>query len=674
MVKYIGRGSLLVAFLIAVCIFSLRDYQNDIKKGIDLQGGTELLYEIPTDLIPIAQQGSIAEDVKAVIARRFDAFGLKEISVSVSGRNQLLIQLPGSDDEGLERLKRQIEKSGELSFHLVADASQQTPERIASIESEMKIRESQIRAFNRDQQLPEAQRAGLELPTELDQIVCVGRLTPEQERAGTVPAKTVIENSAGLRVAGSYISGSGPATDNFGNPAVAFNFAGAGATAFANLTGTYKGRLLAIILDGVSMSIATINAQIFDRGILEGDFTNDEVSDIVTILRAGSLPAKPQLVNQQTIGALLGRESVERGTQAMLFGLVLVVLFMLFYYRAAGLVADFSLCLNLLLLLSALVIFRNTLTFPGMAGLLLTVGMAVDANILIFERIREERLRGRGLAQAIQGGFQRAFWTIFDANLTTLITAFILFQFGTGAVKGFAMVLSIGILASFFTSLYVSRLLLSILVRANLVKDLSMLRVVRNPKIDFMATRSVARVVSVILILLGVGTLFFRGSETLGIDFTGGARMIVNLKESRSEVEIREAISSLETSEGNALFADVQVQTLGSSEEFDGEVVASQFSVRTRHVGGRGAEGGSVTETFKRAVENALGEQGLGILAPNSYTHFRIDRGGGGDSISARVHFIRDLSGDQEALTASEVQQILADQNFPVASVEDAPP
>lgn len=671
MVKNIGYGFALVAVLIGICLFSLRDYQNDIKKGIDLQGGTELLYRIPTDLIPLAQQESIAEDVKAVIARRFDAFGVKEISLSVSGRNHLLIQLPGADNEELERLKQQIEKSGELSFHLVADASQETPERIAAIEAATAVRENQIRAYNRDQELPSDQRAGLEMPAELDQLVCVSRLNPEQEAAGVSPQKRVIENSPGLKVAGSYITDSGPTFDENAKPAVAFTFGGAGATAFSNLTGDYKGRFLAIVLDGVSMSIASINNQINDRGILQGEFTNDEVADIVTILRAGSLPAKPELVNQRTVGALLGRESVERGTQAMMVGLLLVIIFMFLYYRAAGMVADFSLSMNLVLLLAALVIFRNTLTFPGMAGLLLTVGMAVDANILIFERIREERLRGRGLSQAIQGGFQRAFWTIFDANLTTLITAFVLFQFGTGAVKGFAVVLSIGILASFFTSLYVSRLFLTMMVRQNMVKDLTMMRIVKDPSFDFMSTRGVARFISAVLIVLGIGTLTARGSETLGIDFTGGARMIVQLNEFRSEGEVREAVSSMKADSGEALFADVQVQTLGVTRVDEGNTVATEFSIRTRHVGSSGPDGESVTETFKRAVEQSLGSLGLDILAPDAYTNFSIDRSEGGDSFRADVHLVEGL-GDarEEGLTPSKVEKILAEQNYPVAVVE----
>ncbi|NRA75306.1 MAG: protein translocase subunit SecD, partial [Planctomycetes bacterium] len=571
MIQNVGRGFFLVALLIAACVYSLQDYQQDIKKGIDLEGGTELLYTIPTELIPAEQRSSVASDVKDVISRRFDSYGLKEISVAISGNNGLLIQLPGFDNDELERLKGQIERAGELNIHLVSTAEYKTTAVIAEIEAKMVERERALVAYN---MMSAQQRALQDSPADLDRIVVYRPSTVDGLRG----APEVVENGKGLRVSGSYIQEASPTTDQTGGPAVGFTFGGAGSTLFANLTGENINRSLAIVLDGVAMSVATINDQIVGRGTISGNFTTEQVEDIVTILRAGSLPAKPKLESQQTVGAVLGKESIDRGTQAMVIGFLLVISFMLLYYRGAGLVANFSLLFNLLLVLTLLVIFRNTLTFPGMAGLLLTVGMAVDANILIFERIREELDRGKALPAAFQAGFQRAFWTIFDANLTTLLTAFVLFQFGTGAVKGFAVVLSIGIITSFFSSIYVSRLILTAMIRRNIIKKFSMVRLISKPNINFMSMRGVTRVISIVFLVLGVSFLFWRGSESLGIDFTGGTKLSVNLVRPTTERELRDLVADLPgTGDGTLKFEDLQVQSLGST----GTVDSSRYALKT---------------------------------------------------------------------------------------------
>ncbi len=660
MIQNIGRGFFLVALLIAVCVYSLRDYQNDIKKGIDLEGGTELLYSIPTEMIPVEQRASVASDVKDVISRRFDSYGLKEISVAISGNNGLLIQLPGFDNDELERLKGQIERAGELNIHLVSAAEYSTTIVITEIEAKMVEREQALVAYNT---LSSAQRALQDPPTELDRIVVYRSSTVDGLRG--VPV--VVENGKGLRVSGSYIQEASRTNDQTGGPAVGFTFGGAGSTLFANLTGENINRSLAIVLDGVAMSVATINDQIVGRGTISGNFTTEEVDDIVTILRAGSLPAKPKLESQQTVGAVLGKESIDRGTQAMAIGFLLVIVFMMLYYRAPGLVANFSLVFNLLLVLTLLVIFRNTLTFPGMAGLLLTIGMAVDANILIFERIREELDRGKALPAAFQAGFQRAFWTIFDANLTTLVTAFVLFQFGTGAVKGFAVVLSIGIITSFFSTIYVSRLILTALIRYNIIKKFSMVRLISRPNVNFMAMRGVTRILSILFVLFGLTFLIWRGSESLGIDFTGGTKLSVNLVRPTTERELRDLVADLPPNEdGSRRFEDLQVQSIGST----GVVDSSRYALKTRTLG----KGAAETEAFKEAVEEVL--TAAGLLAPNAITSTRIDsvedEAGAGTTFVfvSHLHIIKGIGVDQDAgLTASMVEEVLRGTGYPVAGV-----
>jgi len=661
------RGYFLLALLIAGCIYSLGDYQTSIKKGIDLEGGSELLYEIPLENVPASQRSSVASDVKDVISARFDSFGLKEISVAISGNNRLLIQLPGSDNDALERLKGQIERAGQLNIHLVSAAEYSSPTVVAEIEADMTRRKQAMMAYN---SLPVDQQDPLLVPKELDRIVTYRK--PDQN--GNRGQAVVVENGPENRVSGSFIQSASSGFDQTSAPAVNFTFGGAGSTLFGNLTQNV-GSSLAIVLDGVAVSVATINEPIYSRGQISGSFTRAEVDDIVTLLRAGSLPTKPVLKSQQTVGSVLGKESVDRGTQAMIYGFLLVVVFMLLYYRAAGLVAILSLFFNLMLVLTLLVIFRNTLTFPGMAGMLLTVGMAVDANILIFERIREERDRGKQLPAAFKAGFQRAFWTIFDANLTTLITAFVLFQFGTGPVKGFAVVLSIGIFTSFFCSIFVSRLLLSSMIDIGVIKELKMGRLVSKTSIDFMSMRGVARVLSIILVLGGLFALIYRGSDAMGIDFTGGTKLVVNLTQPTSEGELRNTFKGLSAGDGAGQFEDLQMQSLydqGQSAEGD---LATRYSLKTKTLG----SGTEETEAFKDEVESVLKEKDL--LAPNAIENVRVldqvDEADETDVVGAakKYVFVADLNamrgeGD-EGVTASKVEEAILATGFPVAAVTE---
>lgn len=661
------RGYILLALLIAGCIYSLGDYQTSIKKGIDLEGGSELLYEIPLENVPASQRSSVASDVKDVISARFDSFGLKEISVAISGNNRLLIQLPGSDNDALERLKGQIERAGQLNIHLVSAAEYSSPTVVAEIEADMTRRKQAMMAYN---SLPVDQQDPQLVPAELDRIVTYRKPDENGNRGEAV----VVENGPENRVSGSFIQSASSGFDQTSAPAVNFTFGGAGSTLFGNLTQNV-GSSLAIVLDGVAVSVATINEPIYSRGQISGSFTRAEVDDIVTLLRAGSLPTKPVLKSQQTVGSVLGKESVDRGIQAMIYGFLLVVVFMLLYYRAAGLVANLSLFFNLMLVLTLLVIFRNTLTFPGMAGMMLTVGMAVDANILIFERIREERDRGKQLPAAFKAGFQRAFWTIFDANLTTLITAFVLFQFGTGPVKGFAVVLSIGIFTSFFCSIFVSRLLLSSMIDAGVIKELKMGRLVSKTSIDFMSMRGVARILSIILVLGGLFALIYRGSDAMGIDFTGGTKLVVNLTQPTSEGELRNTFKGLATGDGANQFEDLQMQSLHDQGQSAGSDLATRYSLKTKTLG----SGTEETEAFKNEVQSVLAEKGL--LAPNAIENGRVldqvDEAAETDVVGAakKYVFAADLNalrgeGD-EGVTASKVEEAILATGFPVAAVTE---
>jgi preprotein translocase subunit SecD len=248
-------------------------------------------------------------------------------------------------------------------------------------------------------------------------------------------------------------------------PAVSFELNSEGARIFKAYTSKHVGTRLAIVLDGKVQSAPTIRSAIGARGQITGQFSYQEARDLSIVLRAGALPAPVKIIEETTVGPSLGKESIEKGIKAGVAGLILVILFMVVYYRLSGVIADLALLMNVCILWASLALLGATLTLPGIAGFILTIGMAVDANVIIFERIREELRKGRNLFSAVEAGFSRAWGTIIDANVTTLIAAAVLFQFGTGPIKGFAVTLSLGILSSMFTAVFVTKVLLDVIVK-----------------------------------------------------------------------------------------------------------------------------------------------------------------------------------------------------------------
>ncbi len=244
-----------------------------------------------------------------------------------------------------------------------------------------------------------------------------------------------------------------------------------GARRFYKTTSENIGKPLSVVLDNKIQVVATIEDRISDSGIIRGQYTIEEAEDIALVLRAGALPATIKYLEERTIGPSLGADSIRKGFTAMAIAMILILIFMAFYYRFSGFNAIAALILNILILLGALSYFKATLTLPGIAGIILTIGMAVDANVLVFERIREELRAGKNVLSSIASGFSRAFRTILDANVTTIIAAIFLFQFGTGPVKGFAVTLIIGITASMFTAVFVSHLIFDIVLAKRKRRD-----------------------------------------------------------------------------------------------------------------------------------------------------------------------------------------------------------
>ncbi|MEM9558469.1 MAG: protein translocase subunit SecD [Acidobacteriota bacterium] len=370
---------------------------------------------------------------RQTIRNRIDAFGVSEpiIHDEGLGSERIVVQLPGVDDP--ERVKELIKSTAFLELRLTVQGTGAAPSQQAALDS---------------------------IPSSVDGEVFVEEIRDDNKRKigeqwWAVESRRVI-TGRDLRTAS-------PRTGEFNEPVVGFTLTREGGRKFAEVTEANIGRGLAIVLDDKIMSVANIQERIRDQGVIHGDFSLEEVNDLVTVLRSGALPAGLTILEERTVGPSLGRDSIEKGEVAGLIGGGLVILLMLGVYRLTGVNAVLALSLNIVLVFGALAAFNATLTLPGIAGIVLTIGMAVDANVLIFERIREERRAGRTVKSAISAGFAKALSSILDANFTTLIAAMFLFMFGTGPIRGFAVTLSVGIFASVFTAVFISRWLFDLI-------------------------------------------------------------------------------------------------------------------------------------------------------------------------------------------------------------------
>jgi SecD/SecF fusion protein len=345
---------------------------------------------------------------------------------------------------------------------------------------------------------------------------------PEKDAAGEPKAIT-----------GKYLVNANETVDEKMQPAVGFRFDNTGSNLFYDLTSknspTDEGgdkfyRFLSILLDGQIVSAPTINTAIHGNGIISGHFKRKEVSALVNILRAGALPAtlKGQPVSENTMGATLGADTIDKGVRAVGLAFAVILIFMIIYYRFAGFVASLALLANLLLTVGFMVAVSATFTLPGLAGLVLMIGMAVDANVLIYERLREERDRGASLALAIRNGYDRAFPTIIDTHLSSIFTAIVLYAVGNDQLKGFGISLTVGLIISLFTSLYMTRLLFDIWLAKGWLHKLSMFRLFSRPNIDFMGIRYYWFTATILLTVFGITVFLIRGKQGLNIDFVGG--------------------------------------------------------------------------------------------------------------------------------------------------------
>ncbi len=455
-----------------------------INLGLDLQGGMHVVLKVDTSKLAVDARKDAIDRAMEVIRNRVDQFGVGEMSIQRQGRESIIVQLPGVTDR--ERALDIIGKTAHLEFKLVSDNVEDLKKAI----SNEAVEGYEVRYL-------EGERGGREPLLIAKDASLTGDLL--------VNAKTEFSSRG------------------FGEPYVSLTLNAKGAEIFSNVTATNVGKRLAIVLDGKVVSAPVIREAIpSGQAQISGNFSVNEANDLSVILRAGALPAPVIVEEERTVGPLLGADSIKSGLRATLIGAALVFIFMVVYYRLAGAIACIALILNLLMILACLALFKGTLTLPGIAGLILTIGMSVDANVLIYERIREELKLGKSLRAAIAAGFHRAFSAILDSNVTTIVAAALIFKFGSGPIRGFAVTLTIGLLANLFTAVWCTRVIFELLCEQFDLAKLKFMQLIPETKIDFIGKRKICYAVSAVVIIAGLTVFFMRGERNFGVDFSGG--------------------------------------------------------------------------------------------------------------------------------------------------------
>ena len=468
-----------------------------VHLGLDLQGGMHLTLEVDKSRLSVEEAKDAVDRAMEVLRRRVDEFGVAEPLIQREGEDRIAIQLPGLTDR--KRAMDLIGKTALLEFKLVRTAEEARniwnrldtylASRGAAAGLDTSLRRAPLTSHFLETDNPAFVRAE-DLPVVEELLASAGIdsvLPPDSQllwsspdrgmRGVTGRALYVVKREAEM-TGGSIATAQAQVGLEQANPGawgVSMTMTPRGRADFARVTGNSVGRNMAIVLDGEASSAPVIRERIpsGNASITGGNFTVETAKDLAIVLRAGALPAPVKVIEERSVGPSLGADSIQQGLTAGMVGTLLVVVFMAAYYQLSGLIAIVAVVLNTLYVIAVLAGFGATLTLPGIAGLVLTVGMAVDANVLIFERIREELRNQRSVRQSVQLGYDRAFRTILDANLTTLISAVFLFQFGTGPIKGFAVTLSIGLIANMFTAVLFTRMIFDFMLGRGKVERLS---------------------------------------------------------------------------------------------------------------------------------------------------------------------------------------------------------
>ena len=473
------------------------------KLGLDLQGGTSFMLEMDTNKVDgktsNLNDDNLANQAVEVLRKRVDSLGVSEPLIQPVGNRRIMVQLPGLTEADKDQAIQDIAKAAFLEFRLVHPQTEELVRPLLSGEPQSFV-------------VP----PGYELKFE----------TLKQKDGSERRYPIVVKNETEMGLTGEHVSRAGVSHDSMtGAPEIAFSLDSEGGKIFGQITTANVGHRLAIILDGDVVSAPTINGPIpSGNGNITGSFDEKEAASLASSLQ-NPLKTPLHIIEQRGVDPSLGDDSIKSGIRAAIIGVLAVAGFMLCYYLLAGAVANVALIVNLIILLGVMCSLDVTYTLPGIAGIVLTVGMAVDANVLIFERIREEQNAGKSVRGALSAGYSRAFGTIFDSHVTTLISSVLLIVLGTGTVKGFGVALTVGVAASLFTALVITRLIFDFLLNSTSLMSggVKMLHLIRTTKLDFMRLAKTAFILSWTLIVIGLGYgIVVRGSHMLGVEFAGG--------------------------------------------------------------------------------------------------------------------------------------------------------
>jgi SecD/SecF fusion protein len=541
-----------------------------INRGIDLAGGAELRYKVLFEPGFSGNKEAATRTATDVIRRRVEAKQLKEPKINSHGEDEIVIQLAGVDADTLRDYKRLIETAGKLELHAAAP------------------RDLQER-YNRDKVVPDGwmvvdnteRGRGGEYEAYGSQILVRREPVIEGRHIEDAEARQELATGGARWVTSFTLNAEG---------AKMFD------EAAERLYNQRPPGLIVIMLDGKVKSAPAVQSPSFrGHGQISGAKDQNDAKELAIILKSGSLPApigskaggpgKPE--SETFVGPTLGEDSIRRGLTASGITILAVALFMIVYYRSAGVIAVISVLLNLIFLLAIMAFFNATLTLPGIAGIVLTVGMAVDANILIYERIREEQKKGKTAAQCFDAGHERAFSTIVDSNITTLIAGVVLYYFGTGPVQGFAVTLSIGILTTLFSVLFCSKIFLKMLLAGGM-KEWKMLHILSEPKVNFLRVAKLCVMGSLIGTIVVMAVYFSRGESKYGIDFMGGANVAFSMNQAQDIDAVRNRIKTVKLPDGLPKYEDAEIQTVAEPEaqRADTNIVkgsARNFQLRSRY-------------------------------------------------------------------------------------------
>lgn len=594
MPDYFGKIALVLFTTFAgvvICVFGWPP-----KLGIDLRGGVILVYEIQegaldkvkhaggpgaeqdADRAPASQHAVDMDKLIAAVGRRINPGGVREIVIRPYGARQIEVIVPEADEAEARRMKSLISRIGTLEFRILATTYRQQYR--TYIERAKTLPDNQTELRDDDGNLlarwvPVAR--GKEKSFDHGDIATrkVQRRNLQTGKLEDTLEVLVVKDQ--FDVNGGYLNQATPSVDSVGRPCVNFRFNAAGAQRFGRLTGSHLPDevqnfkyYLGIVLDGYLQSAPFIKSAIFDSGEISGDFSQQEVDELVNVLNAGSLPTalSPNPISEIFTGPTLGSDTIRMGTNSMILSTLLAAGFMLIYYRFSGMVACVALLINMVLLLACMILIKAAFSLPGLAGFALTIGMAVDSNVLIYERIREELDRGAAIRMAIRNGFDRAFSAIVDSHITTLISAAVLYAIGQEQIKGFAITLFLGVAINLYTAVFCVHVVFDVAERQKWVKRLKMMRFFTKVNFDFWSVRYRCYALSIAITVGGLIAVLARGQGLLNIDFTGGVAVQVVFDQPQDTAYVRAKLEDLPDLE----VSDVKLQS---------EAVGRRFMIRT---------------------------------------------------------------------------------------------